>query len=192
MATNRPELWVARHGETEWSLSGQHTGRTDIPLTPGGEKGAKALGELLGGKRFELVLSSPLQRARRTCELAGYGEKVEITEDLLEWNYGEHEGRTTPQIREDYPGWTIWEGEVPGGETPEQVAARAQRVIDRVLQLPGSAILFAHGHVLRVLTATWLGLPPQQGRLSPLGPAGYGVLGWEHEWRVVSRWNVMP
>ena len=140
MATHRPELWVARHGETEWSRSGQHTGRTDIPLTPDGEKGAKALGELLGGKRFELVLSSPLQRARRTCELAGYGEKVEITEDLLEWNYGKHEGRTTPQIREDYPGWTIWEGEVPGGETAEQVAVRTQRVHEHPLHQTGQPV----------------------------------------------------
>ncbi len=192
MATNRPEVWVARHGETEWSRSGQHTGRTDIPLTPEGEKGARALGGLLGGRQFDLVLSSPLQRARRTCELAGYGEQAELSDDLLEWHYGEHEGRTTSQIREEYPGWTIWEGAVPGGESPEQVAARAQRVIDRVLRVPGSSILFAHGHLLRVLTATWLGLAAQQGRLSPLGPAGFGVLGWEHEWRVVKRWNVTP
>ncbi len=190
MAEHRPELWIVRHGETEWSASGQHTGRTDIPLTQEGERKAEALRGLLGGRRFALVLSSPLIRALHTCRLAGYGDQAETREDLLEWNYGEYEGRTTPEIRSDVPDWTIWRGKVPGGESAEQVAERAQRVIGRAERVPGDAILFAHGHVLRVLVATWLGLPPDAGRLAVLGTAALGVLGWEREWHVVKSWNI--
>jgi len=192
VAERPKELWIVRHGQTEWSLSGQHTGRTDIPLTPEGEHKARALGRLLDGRRFSLVLSSPLIRALHTCRLAGYGDQAEICEDLLEWNYGEYEGRTTAEIRKDVPDWTIWRGKVPGGETGEQVAERTQRVIDRAEQASGDAIVFAHGHVLRVLAATYLGLPPEAGRLSVLGTAAMGVLGWEHEWHVVKRWNIQP
>ncbi len=192
MTERRPELWIVRHGETEWSASGQHTGRTDIPLTQEGERKARALRKLLDGRRFALVLSSPLSRARETCRLAGYGDQAETCEDLLEWNYGEYEGRTTPEIRMEAPEWNIWQGKVPGGETAEQVAERTQRVIERAERAGGDTIAFAHGHVLRVLGATWLGLSPDSGRLAVLGTAALGVLGWEHEWHVVKRWNIQP
>src|SRR5579872_6125029 len=153
-------LWLIRHGETEWSLSGAHTGRTDIPLTPAGEAKAAAIGRYLNGRKFALVLTSPLQRARETCRLAGYGDVAQLEPDLMEWSYGAYEGRTSAEIRQEIPGWNIWINGVSGGETVEQVGARARRVIGRATAYEGDVALFAHGHVLRILTACWLGLEP--------------------------------
>jgi len=185
-----PEIWLIRHGETEWSLSGQHTGRTDIPLTAAGERHAEEIGRYLAGQPFALVLTSPLQRARETCRLAGYGGGAQIDPDLSEWDYGAYEGRTSAQIQESAPGWTIWTSPVPQGETIQQVAARASRVIERASKAGGDVALFAHGHLLRVLTACWLGLPPDAGRLFALSTATLSVLGYERETRVISQWNV--
>ena len=166
-ATNsNPEIWLIRHGETEWSLSGQHTGRTDIPLTAVGERQAAEIGRYLAGRRFVLVLTSPLQRAQETCRLAGYGGAAQVEPDLREWDYGAYEGRTSAQIQESVPGWTIWTSPVPQGETIQQVAARAGRVIERAAKAGGDVALFAHGHLLRVLTACWLGLPPMPANSS--------------------------
>ena len=183
------QLWLVRHGETEWSRSGQHTGKTDLPLTPAGEQQARDIGKFLRARSFAMVLTSPLQRARETCHLAGYGEVAVVDANLQEWDYGEYEGRTTAAIREERPGWSLWREGVHGGETIEQVAARAQAVIDRVLAGSGDALLFAHGHVLRILSCCWLGLPPQDGRLFALGTASVSTLGYEHERRVITRLN---
>jgi len=187
-----PEIWLIRHGETEWSLSGQHTGRTDLPLTAAGKHHAEEIGRYLAGRPFALVLTSPLQRARETCRLAGYGGVAQIDADLCEWDYGAYEGRTSAQIQESVPDWTIWTSAVPQGETIQQVAARASRVIARATAAGGDVALFAHGHLLRVLTACWLGLPPDAGRLFALGTASVSVLGYERETRVIARWNVLP
>jgi len=189
MPEARHQIWLVRHGETEWSASGQHTGRTDIPLTPTGERQAAALGRLLAKRPFALVLSSPLGRARETCRLAGYGDVAVITDDLREWDYGDYEGRKTADIRREVQDWTIWAGPVPHGETIEQVAARTRRVIARAVAAPGDVALFAHGHVLRVLAACWLGLSPDGGRLLALDTASLSVLGHERETRVISTWN---
>ncbi len=185
-----PEIWLIRHGETEWSKSGAHTGRTDLPLTADGERQARDLGRFLAGRPFELVLSSPLQRARRTCELAGYGGVAQVDADLCEWDYGDYEGRTSTQIEEHVPGWTIWTSPVPGGETIDDVAVRARRAIGKAVAAHGDVALFAHGHLLRILTACYLDLPPTDGKLFALGTASIGILGYEHETRVISRWNV--
>ena len=186
---SRPNLWLMRHGETAWSLSGQHTGRTDLPLTAAGEAHAVDMGRCLAGRRFALVLTSPLQRARETCRLAGYGDAAQVEPNLCEWNYGLYEGHTSAEIQKDVPGWTIWTGTVPEGETIDQVAARANQVIARALAAPGDVALFAHGHILRVLTACWLGLPPTGGKLFALGTASLSVLGYEHETHVITQWN---
>jgi probable phosphoglycerate mutase len=183
-------LWLIRHGETAWSLSGAHTGRTDIPLTAMGEERASKIGGRLAGQKFALVLVSPLQRARRTCELAGYGAQAVVTPDLLEWNYGSYEGRTTDEIRSERPGWSLFRDGVPEGETIEEVAVRARRAIERAAAADGDTALFAHGHILRILTACWLGLPPEDARLFALGTAGISTLGYERETRVITRWNV--
>jgi probable phosphoglycerate mutase len=188
--TSDPEIWLIRHGETAWSLSGQHTGRTDLPLTAAGKREAEELGRYLAGRPFALVLTSPLQRAHETCRLAGYGGVAQIEPDLCEWDYGAYEGRTSAQIQESVPGWTIWESPVPQGETIQQVAARASRVIERAAKAGGHVALFAHGHLLRILTACWLGLPPDAGRLFALGTASVSVLGYERETRVIARWNI--
>jgi broad specificity phosphatase PhoE len=185
--SSKPELWLIRHGETEWTLSGAHTSRTDLPLTAEGERRARALAAVLRGKQFALVLSSPMRRALDTAWLAGF--EPEKTPDLCEWDYGEYEGLTTQQIQENAPGWTIWTGTPPGGETAEQVAARADRVIERALQAGGDVALFAHGHMLRVLGARWLGLEPQAGRYFALSTGSVSVLGWERETRVIQMWN---
>lgn len=185
-----PEIWLIRHGETEWTLSGAHTGRTDIPLTAAGERQAQEIGRYLGGRPFALVLTSPLQRAHETCRLAGYGGVAQTEPDLCEWDYGAYEGRTSAQIQESVPGWTIWTAPVPQGEDIQQVATRASRVIERASKAGGDAALFAHGHLLRVLTACWLGLPPDAGKLFALGTASISVLGYERETRVIARWNV--
>ncbi len=191
-ATDRHELVLARHGQTEWSESGQHTGTTDIPLTAVGEQQARALAAPLTAWNFALVLTSPMQRARETCRLAGLAGEAEVTDDLREWNYGEYEGLTTPQIREQRPGWTLFTGGAPGGETADQVAARADRVIERALAADGPAVAFAHGHILRVVCARWLGLDGNSARLFGLDPATISVLGHERETRVIRRWNHAP
>jgi probable phosphoglycerate mutase len=184
------ELWLIRHGETEWSAAKRHTGRTDIPLTPTGERQAVELNQTLARHQFALVLCSPLSRARETCRLAGYGDAADMTDDLLEWDYGIYEGKTTPEIRVDQPGWSIWTTPVPRGESIEQVGCRAQRLIQRLSTIDGPVALFAHAHILRILTACWLGLPPKAGRLFALGTASVSVLGYERETRVISRWNL--
>ena len=189
------ELWLVRHGETEWSAGGRHTGRTDVPLTEAGEAQARALGAALAGHEFALVLTSPLARARETCRLAGLDDRAEVSYALVEWDYGDYEGRRTVEIREERPGWTLWADGVPNGETAAEVAARARTVIERAnavfrSERGGDVVLFAHGHVLRVLTATWLGLAPEDGRLFGLETATYSVLGYERETRVIRHWNV--
>jgi len=184
------EIWLIRHGETEWSRSGAHTGRTDIPLTPVGRENAAALGRFLAGRQFGLVLCSPMQRARDTCRLAGFGEVAHIDPNLCEWDYGDFEGRTTAAIRQEIPGWSLWADGVPNGETVEAVAARADAVLARALAANGDVALFAHGHILRILTARWLGLEAPAGRLFALGTASVSVLGYERETSVISRWNL--
>lgn len=185
--TSTTELWLIRHGETEWSRSGAHTSRTDLPLTPEGEKRAEALAAILRGQRFALVLSSPMRRALDTARLAGF--QPQITDDLREWDYGVYEGRTTPDIQREAPNWTIWTSTPPGGETADSVAARADRLIARALPLDGEVALFGHGHFLRVLAARWLGLEPQAGRYFALSTGSLSVLGYERETRVISCWN---
>ncbi|MCI0549094.1 MAG: histidine phosphatase family protein [Candidatus Rokubacteria bacterium] len=186
---DRHQIWLVRHGETEWSLSGRHTGRTDIPLTPTGRRQAEVLGRHLGGRSFALVLTSPLGRARETCQLAGFGGPAQVTDDLLEWDYGIFEGRTTPDIRKEQPGWSIWTSPVPKGESVDEVGVRARRVIDRAAAAGGDAALFAHAHILRILTACWIGAPPVDGRRLALGTAAISILGHERETRVIQVWN---
>jgi broad specificity phosphatase PhoE len=185
--TEMGEVWLVRHGPTEWSKAGRHTGRTDIPLTPDGEADATALRPVLEGREFALVLSSPLKRALETAHLAGC--QPESDPDLQEWDYGEYEGRTTAAIREERPGWAIFTDGVPGGESADDVAARADRVIARVLSAPGDSILFAHGHLLRVLGARWVGAAPQAGQHLLLATAAVCILGWERETPALARWN---
>jgi len=180
---------LVRHGETEWSRAGKHTGRTDVPLTDRGREQALAVGEALRGREFALVLTSPLQRAADTCRLAGFGDQAQERDDLVEWDYGAYEGRTTEEIRKERPGWLVWDDELPGGETLAQVGVRADRVIAEVRAAEGDALLFAHGHVLRILAARWLGLEPRAGRLFALDPATLSTLGYEHETAVLRVWN---
>ena len=195
MHSNHPsrEIWLIRHGETAWTITGAHTGRTDIALTPAGERQAADLKCALNGHAFALVLSSPLQRARETCRLAGYGEVALIDPDLQEWDYGLYEGRTSAEIREQAPGWTIWTGAPPQGEDITQVAERARRIIGRSLAAEGDGdvALFSHGHFLRVLTACWLDLPPNDGRLFALGTASVSRLGYERDTGVITQWNAV-
>lgn len=186
---NRHQIWLVRHGDTEWSAIGQHTGRTDIPLTAPGRHQAEALGRHLAGRPFALVLTSPLSRARETCQLAGYGDVAQVTDDLLEWDYGIYEGRTTADVGGAEPGWSIWTTTIPQGETVEQVGERARRVIDRAAAASGEVALFAHAHILRILAACWIGQPPLNGRLFALGTASISILGYERETRVISAWN---
>jgi broad specificity phosphatase PhoE len=186
------ELWLFRHGETEWSKSGAHTGTTDLPLTAEGRERAALLGNYLAGRRFALVLTSPLTRARDTCALAGYGDVAQIEPGLVEWNYGDYEGRTTSGIRKERPDWFLWRDGVPNGETVEQVGARARAVIDRVENIEGDVALFAHGHILRILTACWLGLSPDAGRLFALSTGSISTLGYERETHVITAWNLSP
>ena len=185
----RPNLWLVRHGETEWSRSGRHTSRTDVPLTERGRAEALTLAPRLVDHDFAVVLSSPLSRALDTANLAGYAGRVETTEDLLEWDYGADEGRTTAEIRTERPGWTVWRDGPRDGETAADVAGRADRVIASVRAANGDVLAFAHGHVLRVLAARWLGETPAEGRFYALGTATISVLGWEHETAVIERWN---
>ncbi|KAA1418774.1 histidine phosphatase family protein [Nocardioides humilatus] len=186
--TEGNELWLVRHGATEWSTSGRHTSVTDLPLLPEGEEAAVGLAARLAGVDFELVLTSPRRRARRTAELAGFPD-AEVTDDLAEWAYGDYEGLTTAQIRTSVPGWTVWSDPSPGGETGADVAARCDRVVARARAAGGRTLAFAHGHSLRVLAARWLGLPPEDGRLLRLDTATVSVLGFERETAVVLRWN---
>jgi broad specificity phosphatase PhoE len=190
MDERRPDIWIVRHGETDWSRGGRHTGSTDAPLTAAGEREATALRRRFGGRRFALVLSSPLSRARETCRLAGYGDVARAEDDLREWDYGVYEGRTTAEIQRERPEWTIWEGEVPGGETATEVGRRADRVIRQAMEAGGDVALFSHGHLLRVLAARWLGLGPTEGRLFALGTSSIGVLGYERDVRVIRAWNL--
>jgi probable phosphoglycerate mutase len=183
------ELWLLRHGETEWSRSGAHTGKTDIPLTPAGRENAVAMGRRLAGRRFALVLTSPLERARETCRLAGYGAEAQTDPHLVEWDYGDYEGRTTAEIQQEVPGWSLWDWGVPHGETAAQVGARAELVIQRALEAGGDVALFAHGHILRILAARWLGLDADAGRFFALDTASLSTLGYEHSTRVITRWN---
>jgi probable phosphoglycerate mutase len=187
---------LARHGETEWARDGRHTGRTDVPLTDRGRRQAEALAlvlkSLMHGRAFAKVLVSPLQRAVETCRLAGFGDVAEIRDSLVEWDYGEYEGRTTPAIVAERPGWTLWDDGVPGGERVEDVGTRVDRLIAEVRSTPGDVALFAHGHVLRILAARWLGQEAAGGRFYALDPAGVSVLGYEHTWAVIARWNETP
>lgn len=182
-------LWLVRHGATDWSESGRHTGRTDVPLTAEGEIGAREVAAPLVEGTFALVLTSPLQRARRTAELAGFPDAVP-DDDLLEWDYGDYEGVTTPEIRETVPGWTVWTHPCPGGETGDQVAARLDRVVDRVRSVDGDVLVFGHGHALRALTARWLDEPVAAGRLYKLDTATVSRLGYERDQPVILAWNV--
>lgn len=181
-------LFAVRHGETEWSLSGQHTGRTDIPLTEAGRERAQQVGAGLAGRKFALVLTSPLSRARDTAALAGFPDAV-VDDDLREWDYGAYEGLKTLEIREEQPGWFLWDDGVPNGETIDEVAARADRVIDRVRQIDGDVLVFAHGHILRVLGARWLEQHPGLGRHLILSPATFSILGYERETPAIESWN---
>jgi broad specificity phosphatase PhoE len=182
-------ILIVRHGETEWSAASRHTGRTDVPLTEAGRQQAAALASRLAGDRFTLVLCSPLRRARETCELAGFGGVAEICDDLPEWDYGEYEGLTTPEIRASNPTWDLWHEGSPGGESPADVAARVDRVLARFAAVNGEGLAFAHGHVLRVLTARWLEMEPAAGARFKLATAAVGTLGHERETTVIDQWN---
>jgi len=175
-----PIVYLARHGQTAWSLSGQHTGLTDLPLTPRGEVNARNLGERLKGMTFAAVSTSPLQRARRTCELAGFEPQAEVDRNLLEWNYGDYEGRRTVDIYKERPNWQLFRDGCPGGESPQQIGARADRVIEQVRAIDGDVLLFSSGHFLRVFAARWLGLEPAAGRFFLLSTASLSALGFKH------------
>jgi broad specificity phosphatase PhoE len=183
------ELYLIRHGETEWSRARRHTGRTDLPLSPAGEAEARALGQHVRGLEVDRVLSSPLTRATATAALAGFGDRVELADALLEFDYGEYEGRTTAEIRASRPGWDLFRDGCPGGETVEDAAARARRLLDDLADSGGRVLLFSHGHQLRILTAVFLGLPPATARHLFLGTASLSVLGVEHEWPAILLWN---
>jgi broad specificity phosphatase PhoE len=189
MAGSEQQVYVVRHGETEWSLSGQHTGVTDILLTENGRAVARRLQPILAKVSFSLVLTSPLGRARETCELVGLGGRAIVEPDLMEWNYGEYEGLTAKQIHAKRPGWVIFRDGSPGGETPEEVAARADRVIARVRAAPGNVALFAHGHIFRVLVSRWIGLPPATGQHFLLDTATLNILGYYRDSPAVKIWN---
>ena len=193
MSEGVTELWLVRHGETEWSLDGRHTSCTEIPLTERGRERAKWLRKALAGKKFTAVFVSPRQRARETCEIAGYGDAAVIEDDLQEWNYGESEGKTTQQMREKYgPQWSVWTDPIVGGESVEQVGERADKVIAKSLAAApsgGAVALFAHAHILRILAARWISLPAAGGKSFALGTGSVSVLGFERETRVISKWN---
>ena len=196
------ELWLVRHGETEWSLSGAHTSRTDIPLTERGRERAADLKTYLEDTKFAAVFTSPMQRARQTADLAGYGDVAKIDEGLREWDYGIYEGKTTKEIRETEPGWNVWVNEIRGGETAEKVGVRADGVIARALAAaapagspndrPAKVALFAHAHILRILAARWVGLEARSGQIFALGTGSVSVLGWERETHVIEHWNRDP
>ena len=190
------ELWLVRHGETEWSAEGRHTSRTDLPLTELGRERAAVLGKFLAETKFAAVLRSPMERAKETCAIAGFGDVAVVDEGLKEWDYGVYEGRTTAEIQKEIPGWSVWNDPIVGGETVEQVGARADGVIVRALAAVASDVdavvnvaLFAHAHILRILGARWVGLEARDGSMLALGTGSVSVLGWERETRVILRWN---
>jgi probable phosphoglycerate mutase len=183
-------IWLIRHGQTAWTVSGAHTGRTDLPLTDAGRQNAIGVGRWLAGRKFALVLVSPLSRARETCRLAGYGDVAQVDPNLAEWNYGDYEGRTTAEIQKETPGWSLWRDGPLHGETVAQVGVRAEAVLARAAAVDGDVALFAHGHLLRILTASWLGLAPDCGRLFALATATVSTLGFERETHVISQWNL--
>jgi broad specificity phosphatase PhoE len=192
MSEELPIIYLARHGETTWSLSGQHTGITDLPLTERGERNARQLGERLKGLTFAKVFTSPLQRATRTCELAGFGAAAEADRDLMEWNYGEYEGRRTAEILAERPDWQLFRDGCPGGESPSEVGKRADRVVSRVRAVHGNVLLFSSGHFSRVFAARWLGLEPAAGKYFLLSTASLGMLAYEHNnpsEPVIRLWN---
>jgi broad specificity phosphatase PhoE len=182
------ELWLVRHGETEWSRDGKHTSTTDLDLTEKGVEVARTLRDKLSGIGFDLVLTSPRHRARRTAELAGFPD-CEVDEDLVEWDYGEYEGVTTPEIREKVPGWTVWTHPTPGGETADQVSERLDRVVTRVRESGGRVLAFGHGHAMRALAARWIEQPVAEGRFFKLDTATISTVGYERDFPVVIRWN---
>ena len=194
MSENLPKIWLARHGETAWSLSGQHTGRTDLPLTARGEANARRLGERLRGLAFAKVFTSPLQRATRTCELAGFSAVAQPDPDLMEWNYGEYEGKRTPEILAVHAGWELFRNGCPGGESPDQVADRADRVVQRVRAISGDVLLFSSGHFLRMLAARWLGQAPELGQFLMLDTASLSILSYERDLSrpAIQLWNETP
>jgi broad specificity phosphatase PhoE len=189
MSERPPQVVLVRHGETEWTRTGRHTGRTDIPLTEQGRRQARLVGERLSGRTFALILTSPLQRAAVTARLAGFDALAR--DELREWDYGAYEGRTTNEIRTERPGWTLWRDGVPQGETADEVGRRVDHVIDEARATDGDVALFAHGHVLRVLAARWLSLVPDDGRLLALDPASVSILSYERETPVIQLWNVV-
>jgi broad specificity phosphatase PhoE len=184
-----PELLLARHGETEWSLNGRHTGTTDLPLTENGEQRARNLAPRLAGRTFALVLTSPMQRAVETCRLAGLGDQAEVRGDLHEWDYGDYEGITTAQIHERDPNWVLWRDGCPNGESAADVGARADRLIAEARDATGDVIFFGHGHMLRVVGARWVDLPPEDGGLLGLGTGALCTLGYEHDLPILVHWN---
>ncbi len=186
------ELWLVRHGETEWSLSGAHTSRTDIALTEHGRERAVELRDYLKGTKFDAVFVSPMKRARETCAIAGFGDVAVVTDGLKEWDYGVYEGKTTREIQAEIPGWSVWKNEIVGGETVEHVGERADGVIAQALAAApdgGKVALFAHAHILRILGARWVGLAAEEGSVLALGTGSVSVLGWERETRVIQSWN---
>jgi broad specificity phosphatase PhoE len=191
MSERLPEIYLARHGETAWTISHQHTGRSDIPLTERGERNAGSLGERLRGMVFAKVLVSPLQRARRTAELAGFGSVAQIDPDLTEWDYGRYDGKTSAEIHRERPDWSLFRDGCPQGESVEAIGARADRVVAKLRAIDGQVLLFGHGHFFRVVTARWLGLPPSDGRLYFLSTASLSQLGYEHsrDEPVIRLWN---
>lgn len=189
MSTITNDVWLIRHGETEWSRSGRHTGRTDLPLTETGLRVAAALAPVLGRESFALVLVSPLKRAQETCELAGLGDRAQAEPDLLEWNYGEYEGLTPAEIHERAPGWLLFTDGAPGGERPDDVGRRVDRVIARARTAPGNVVVFAHGHLLRVLAARWLGWPVAAGRHFLLDTGTVNILSAYRQAPAIKRWN---
>lgn len=187
---SEPRLVVVRHGDTEWSQNGRHTSRTDLPLLPSGVERARSLSPVLNEFDFARVLSSPLQRARSTAEAAGYGDRAQLTAELVEWDYGDYEGLTTPQIRERDPDWNLWTDGCPGGESPADVSSRVDRVIADAVKSGGDVLMFAHGHILRSVAVRWVSFEIAAGERFALMPATISVLGHEHETRVIERWNV--
>ena len=192
MPSTGPEVVVIRHGETEWSAARKHTGSTDVPLTDAGRRQAQDVRAEVAGREFVRVLTSPSSRAVETCRIAGLGDRAEIRDDLHEWDYGKYEGVTTAQIRSQRPDWSLWRDGCPGGESPAEVGARADRVVAALRQLDGDVAVFGHGHFLRVLTARWLELPPARGASFGLDTAAVGALGWERENAAIWLWNRTP
>ncbi len=189
MTEKLKEIWLVRHGETEWSISGAHTGRTDIPLTQRGQERAESIRKYLNKRMFDRVLVSPRLRAKETCRIAGYGDMAIVNDNLCEWDYGIYEGKKTIEIRQEIPDWSIWTHPIPDGESIHQVAARARAIIKIAQETGGSIALFSHGHFLRIFVATWLGLPPEIGKHFVLSTGSVSVLGFEREEHVVVSWN---